>query len=229
MAKDILVIEDSPEIRILLESSLEEYHTIFCSTLRDAALALNKQPFQMIILDIGLPDGDGLRFLAELAGKPETRSTPVMILSARADTANKVMAFSVGAEDFVTKPFDPIELKARVAARLRKFEKDASRSETIKVGDLELDLLKQKVRLVGSKSAEPLDLTTLEFRLLTYFAKAPEHVLMRETLLNDVWGYDVSVTDRTVDTHVAHLRKKISNSKCKIETVVGAGYRFIVG
>ncbi len=228
MSKEILVVEDSPEIRILLESSLEEYRTVFCATLKDATLAMSKQPFQLIILDIGLPDGDGLRFLAELAGKPETRSIPVMILSAKADTANKVMAFSVGAEDFISKPFDPIELKARVAAKLRKFEKEASRSELIKIGNIEIDLLRQKAHLVTRGGPEPLDLTTLEFRLLTYFAKSPDHVLARDTLLNSVWGYDVNITDRTVDTHIAHLRKKISRSNCKIETVVGAGYRFVV-
>ena len=228
MAKEILVVEDSPEIRILIESSLEDYRPFFCATLKDATQAMSRQNFQLIILDIGLPDGDGLRFLAELAGKPETRSIPVMILSARTDTANKVMAFSIGAEDFITKPFDPIELKARVAAKLRKFEKDASRSEIIKVGDLELDLLKQKVQLATKIGSELLDLTTLEFRLLTFFAKSPDRVLARDTLLNSVWGYDVNITDRTVDTHIAHLRKKIAHSKCKIETVIGSGYRFVV-
>jgi DNA-binding response OmpR family regulator len=226
--KDLLVIEDSPEIKILIESSLTEYNIRFCTTLKEGRAAVEEQVFQLIMLDIGLPDGDGLKFLTELSSQPHTKNVPIIILSGKTETSNKIMAFSVGAEDFISKPFDPLELQARVAAKIKKYESTQSRSELLKVGDIQLDLLKQRVSLQTAAGFEALDLTTLEFKLLLVFARAPDRVFSREYLLNEVWGSNVNITDRTVDTHVGHLRKKISNSKAKIDTVVGAGYRFIL-
>lgn len=221
----MLVIEDNAEMRILVEAALDEYQLTFSSTLREAKEALLKKKHEMILLDLGLPDGDGLKFLAELSGQPETKDIPVIVLTGKSETVNKVMAFSIGAEDFVSKPFDPLELKARVAAKLRKIEKQQLLSEVLRVGDLKIDVLKQKVWV---KDAEAVELTTLEFKLLLNFARTPERVFTRDYLLNEVWGMNVSVTDRTVDTHVGHLRKKLAHSKTKIETVIGSGYRFLV-
>jgi DNA-binding response OmpR family regulator len=226
--KDILVIEDSPEIKILIESSLTDYNIRFCTTLREGRAAVTDHVFQLIMLDIGLPDGDGLKFLTELSSQPQTKNVPIIILSGKTETSNKIMAFSVGAEDFISKPFDPLELQARVAAKIKKFETSQNRSELLRIGDLQLDLLKQRVTLQTTNSGEALDLTTLEFKLLMVFARAPDRVFSREYLLNEVWGTNVNITDRTVDTHVGHLRKKIAGSKAKIDTVVGAGYRFIL-
>lgn len=223
--RSMLVIEDNAEMRILVEAALDEYQLTFSSTLKEAKEALLKKKHEMILLDLGLPDGDGLKFLAELSGQPETKDIPVIVLTGKSETVNKVMAFSIGAEDFVSKPFDPLELKARVAAKLRKSEKQQLLSEVLRVGDLKIDVLKQKVWV---KDAEAVDLTTLEFKLLLNFARAPERVFTRDYLLNEVWGMNVSVTDRTVDTHVGHLRKKLAHSKTKIETVIGSGYRFLV-
>jgi DNA-binding response OmpR family regulator len=223
--RNMLVVEDNAEMRILVEAALDEYQLTFASTLKDAKDALLKRKHELILLDLGLPDGDGMKFLAELSGQPETKDIPVIVLTGKSETVNKVMAFSIGAEDFVSKPFDPLELKARVAAKLRKSEKAQQLSEVLRVGDLKIDVLKQKVWI---KDAEPVELTTLEFNLLLNFARAPERVFTREFLLNEVWGMNVSVTDRTVDTHVGHLRKKLAQSKTKIETVIGSGYRFLV-
>ncbi len=228
--REILVVEDSPEIKILLESSLSDYSLHFCTTLREAREVVSHHSFQLIMLDIGLPDGDGLKFLAELSTIPQTKNVPVMILSSKTETSNKIMAFSIGAEDFISKPFDPLELQARVAAKLKKMDRAQSRSELVRIGDLSIDFIKQKAALhldAAGAHIEVLDLTTLEFKLLSYFARSPERVFSREQLLNEVWGSDINITDRTVDTHVGHLRKKIAKSKMKIETVVGAGYRMV--
>jgi DNA-binding response OmpR family regulator len=229
--REILIVEDSPEIKILLESTLSDYALHFCSTLKDAKESLELRKFQLIMLDIGLPDGDGLKFLAELSTSPSTKNVPVMILSSKTETSNKIMAFSIGAEDFISKPFDPLELQARVAAKLKKIDRAQSRSEVVRVGDLTIDFIKQKSSLSPdgvNTPPENLDLTTLEFKLLSVFARAPERVFSREQLLNEVWGSEINITDRTVDTHVGHLRKKIVKSKVKIETVVGAGYRLVI-
>jgi DNA-binding response OmpR family regulator len=228
MMRSMLVIEDNAEMRILVEAALDEYQLTFSSTLREAKEALLKKKYEMILLDLGLPDGDGMKFLAELSGQPETKDIPVIVLTGKSETVNKVMAFSIGAEDFVSKPFDPLELKARVAAKLRKSEKQQQLSEVLKIGDLKIDVLKQKVWIVKGQDNEAVDLTTLEFKLLLNFARAPERVFTRDFLLNEVWGMNVSVTDRTVDTHIGHLRKKLSHSRTKIETVIGSGYRFLI-
>lgn len=226
--RTVLVIEDNAEMRILVEAALDEYQLAFSATLKEAKENLRGQRFDLILLDLGLPDGDGLKFLAEISGQPQSKDVPVIILSGKSETVNKVMAFSIGAEDFIAKPFDPLELKARVAAKLRKSEKQQGLSEMLRAGDLKIDVLKQKVWIQsGAGEGEAVDLTTLEFKLLLNFARAPERVFSRDFLLNEVWGMNVSVTDRTVDTHIGHLRKKLAHSRTKIETVIGAGYRFL--
>jgi DNA-binding response OmpR family regulator len=225
--RSVLVVEDNAEMRILVEAALDEYQLVFSSSLKEAKDHLRGERFDLILLDLGLPDGDGLKFLAELSTETPHKHTPVIILSGKSETVNKVMAFSIGAEDFIGKPFDPLELKARVGAKLRKFEKQQQLSEVLKAGDLKIDVLKQKVWILNGAESEAVDLTTLEFKLLLHFVRAPERVFTREFLLNEVWGMNVSVTDRTVDTHVGHLRKKLAHSRSKIETVIGSGYRFL--
>ncbi len=223
--KDILIIEDSPEMKILLEASLNDEMLTFASTLKEGKAWIEKKNFHLILLDLGLPDGDGLKFLTELQASKQFRDIPILILSGRTDTPNKVIAFSMGAEDFISKPFDPIELKARVQARLKKLEKSKEKLDVLRLGDLQIEVAKQKVSIQVSGGYESVDLTSLEFRLLLTLSRHPERIYSRDTLLNEVWGHQISVTDRTVDTHIGHLRKKIAKSKTQIETVIGSGYR----
>lgn len=220
--KNILLVEDNAEIRILVEASLEPHRVVHVGTIGEARTILDRENFHLIILDLGLPDGDGLKFMTELSTKS---STPVFILTGKSDTANKVIAFSLGVEDFITKPFDPVELRARVNAKLRKFENQQDEREIIKVKDLTIHLARQRVFQTKDSTQEEIPLTSLEFKLLTTFAKAPERVFSREQLLDQVWGSSTHITDRTVDTHIGHLRKKISQSAVRIETVINEGYR----
>lgn len=220
--KSILLIEDNAEIRILVEASLEPLRVFHVGTIAEARSILEREDFQLIILDLGLPDGDGLKFMTELSSKS---STPVFILTGKSDTANKVIAFSLGVEDFITKPFDPVELRARVNAKLRKLENQQDEREIIKIKDLSIHLARQRVYLIKESNQEEVSLTSLEFKLLTTFAKAPERVFSRDQLLDQVWGSATHITDRTVDTHIGHLRKKIGNSNVRIETVINEGYR----
>lgn len=220
--KNILLVEDNAEIRILVEASLDPLRVVHVGTISEARATLDRELFQLIILDLGLPDGDGLKFMTELSTKS---TTPVFILTGKSDTANKVIAFSLGVEDFITKPFDPVELRARVNAKLRKFENQKDEREIIKVRDLTIDLARQRVFLTREQNQEEVALTSLEFKLLTTFAKAPERVFSRDQLLDQVWGSSTHITDRTVDTHIGHLRKKISHSTVRIETVINEGYR----
>lgn len=224
--KEVLVVEDNPEMKILIEATLEEFLLTFSASVKDAIQQIQKKKFDLILLDLGLPDGDGMKVLVESTSSAGFQ-TPIIILSARNETMVKVMAFSVGAEDFISKPFDPLELKARVAAKLKKSESQQNQRDFIKLADLQLNLPKQQAIVLKKSGSSILDLTSLEFKLLLCFVRSPERVFSREYLLDNIWGNEVSVTERTVDTHVGHLRKKISGSKVKIETVVGEGYRLI--
>jgi DNA-binding response OmpR family regulator len=228
--KSILCVEDNAEIQILVEASLAPLQVNHAGTISDARALLAKQKFDLLILDLELPDGDGLKFLTELNGHTQKLAdTPVFILTGKSETANKVIAFSLGVEDFISKPFDPIELRARVTAKLRKLENSQELKDTIKIKDLTIQLGQQRVFLANGAGQEEIGLTSLEFKLLTTFARAAERVLSRDHLLDVVWGSSTHITDRTVDTHVAHLRKKISASQAKIETVINEGYRLKLG
>lgn len=226
--KSILCVEDNAEIRILVEASLEPLRVVSVGSIREAREALGKESFSLIILDLELPDGDGLKFMTELnSDSASTPNVPVFILTGKSDTANKVIAFSLGVEDFVSKPFDPVELRARVNAKLRKLETLQDSRDVIKIKDLSIHLPQQRVYLTKGHAQEEISLTSLEFKLLTTFARAPERVFSRNTLLDHVWGSSTHITDRTVDTHVGHLRKKLGKSCVRIETVINEGYRLV--
>lgn len=224
----LLLVEDNEVIRVLAANTLKEFSLSMAANLKEAQSLIQNNTFDLILLDIGLPDGDGLAFLNQLSSSSGTQ-TPVIVISGKTDIANKVTAFSFGAEDFISKPFDPIELKARIAAKLKKIERAKTHSDLLKIGDLIITVSKQKVVIQSNDNDQaPVDLTTLEFKLLLALAKHPERVYSREHLLSEVWGNDLSVTLRSVDTHVAHLRKKIHKSKVKIDTVIRSGYRLLV-
>lgn len=225
----ILCIEDNAEIQILVEAALDSHRVTLAPTLGEAKIRLSKQKFDLVILDLELPDGDGMKFLTSLNSNDQAPA--VFILTGKTETANKVIAFSLGVDDFISKPFDPLELRARVNAKLKKSSVASDQQAVLKLKDLTIDVEKQRVSIttVSAKSAaETVGLTSLEFRLLLTFARSPDRVFSRAQLLDKVWGSDIAVTDRTVDTHVGHLRKKISASSVKIETVLNEGYRLLV-
>lgn len=222
--KTILCVEDNAEIQILVEAALDQHRVTLASTLADAKTLLKKQTFDLVILDLELPDGDGMKFLTEIGD-----SVPVFILTGKTETANKVIAFSLGVDDFIAKPFDPLELRARVNAKMKKTATAHDQQAVMKFKDLTIDVEKQRVTIVKPAGAPgTISLTSIEFRLLLTFARSPDRVFSRTQLLDKVWGSDIAVTDRTVDTHVGHLRKKISGSNVKIETVLNEGYRLLV-
>src|ERR1700733_13936920 len=144
--KSILCVEDNAEIRILVEASLEPLRVLSVGTIQEAREALARESFELLILDLELPDGDGMKFMTELSSKSSPFShIPVFILTGKSDTANKVIAFSLGVEDFVSKPFDPVELRARVNAKLRKQDTLQDSRDVIKIKDLSIHLPQQRV------------------------------------------------------------------------------------
>ena len=225
--KSVLLVEDAPEVRILVQASLHESCDLVVTTTVAEALQIIKQKaFDLFLIDIGLPDGDGFSLCTELSQQTKSKGIPVFFLTGKTETEDKVRGFSLGADDYIVKPFDPAELRARVCAKLKKSSERYMAGEVIEKGPFRLDLSSYKAKVIHNGAPKDLELSPHEFRLLLYFIRHEGHVLTRHQLLDSVWGTDVSVTDRTVDTHVCKLRKKIPLKKNTIQSIFREGYRF---
>lgn len=222
----ILVVDDEPSIVELAQLYLEQDgFTVESAGDGKAALeAAGRLQPALIVLDVMLPEMDGFEVCRALrqAGNPVL----IVMLTARDEDIDKIVGLELGADDYMTKPFNPRELVARVKAILRRTRRpaDPDPKEVVHLGDLTIDPARREVRIKG----EPVELRTQEFDLLLTFAEHKGLVLKREQLLNLAWGYDYYGQTRTVDVHVAHLRKKIADSSAKIETVTGIGYKLVV-
>jgi len=221
--KRILVVEDDPGIAFGLRVDLktEGYDVELESDGESALQRAAKETYDLILLDVMLPGKDGFEVCREL--RRGGSKTPIILLTAKAQEAEKVMGLELGADDYVTKPFSPRELRARVKAALRRTGEDES--QAYRFGDLEVDFTRCELRRAG----KPVELTALEFKLLAAFVRNRGRVLSREQLLDLVWGHDTFVTDRVVDNHVVTLRKKIEPEPSQprhVLSVRGMGYRF---
>lgn len=226
MAK-ILVVDQSPDIYKTLEAALNGHSVRYIESAKGAENELEQTNYDLILLDVLLPDGDGIDLCSKFKLRDQ-EDVPVILVSQETDTQKKIKGFSVGAEDYIVKPYDPEEMKARIEARLRKRQERLSHRNTLAVGDLYLEIAAQQVTWKKNGQSERLDLTPLEFKILLHLARHPNQVLKREQLLTAIWGNTVFITDRTIDSHVSHLRKKIARSSCFIYPVYGLGYRLAV-
>ncbi len=225
--QSILLVEDSPEAQVLVKRALGvNYNMVWAKTLAEASKALEDQSFDLILLDVMLPDGDGYRLCSILQTNDSLRSTPVIFLTAKNSVTDKVLGFKVGADDFISKPFDPLELKARVEARLRKKELQNEASDIIRLGHLEINKSTQRVKLIEGDHFQEIDLTPIEFKLLILLTKEVNKVYSRDEILDTVWGENIHVYNRSVDTHISKLRRKLGPKADCIESVHGSGYRF---
>ena len=228
MAERILVVEDEQDLRDLLVYNLREagFEPIPAPTGGEAlSLAESVSP-DLVLLDMMLPDQPGSAVCRELRRHPTLGDVPIIIVSARGDEIDRVVGFELGADDYVVKPFSPRELMLRVRAVLARAARSAGgaagNGAVLRRGGISLDESKHEVRVGDTETR----LTALEFKLLRAFMLRPERVQSREQLLDDVWGLDIEVTNRTVDTHVKRLREKLGAAGAHIETVRGVGYRF---
>ncbi len=227
MRPHIAIIEDEKDLVELVRYNLrkEGFEVEGFTSGREGFEHLRRHPADLLILDIMLPDDDGLELCRRLRAQERTRSLPVIFLTAKGSEVDRILGLEMGGDDYVTKPFSPRELVARVKAVLRRRDRSEAPPEIIEVGDLRLDGATREVRLRG-KSVE---LTSLEFKLLRFLASQPQRVFSRDRLLDEVWGTDRFVTPRTVDVHIRRLREKIEpepNRPRYIQTVRGSGYRF---
>lgn len=227
MPGTILLVDDEQDLVDTLRYSLERegYATLAA---RDGAAALGvigqSQPPDLVLLDWMLPDMSGADVCRNLRMSERTRKIPVIMVSARSEEIDRVVGFELGADDYVTKPFSVRELLLRIRAILRRRNGEGVTAEDNHVERLRVDLDGHQVWVDDLR----VGLTALEFRLLTTLLARRGRVQTREMLLNDVWGMQVDVTTRTVDTHVQRLRKKLGEVGHYIETLRGVGYRFLV-
>jgi DNA-binding response OmpR family regulator len=225
MARSILVVDDEPNITRLLGMYLtKEGFTV--ETAADGPSAVAKAratSYALILLDLMLPGMDGLEACRTIR---RTSDVPIIMLTARSEDVDKIVGLEVGADDYVTKPFNPRELVARVKAVLRRYETTASpERQVLSVGDVTIDLDRREVRI----GDEFVEVRAKEFALLVALARRPGVVVPRDRLLNDVWGYEYSVDTRTVDVHISTLRDRLANANARIETVWGVGYKLVAG
>jgi DNA-binding response OmpR family regulator len=215
----ILVVDDEPNIADLVELYLRRdgYRVVKVSAGEDVPAAVGTHRPRLVVLDVGLPDIDGLEVCRRLR---QTSAIPVIFLTARDTEIDRVLGLELGADDYVTKPFSPPELVARVKAVLRRADGAATTAELLQVGEVTIDLGRREVR-VGD---EAVGFTGKEFDLLKFLAERPGFALSRQQILDGVWGYDWFGDARTVDVHIAQVRKKLADT-VRIDTVRGVGYR----
>ena len=219
----ILIVEDEPVIAGLLRDDLllEGYGVDVVGDGEAATAAAAASPFDLVILDVMLPGKDGFDVCRELRNAGQRM--PIIMLTAKTQESDKVLGLEIGADDYVTKPFSPRELRARVKAALRRASGETP--DSYRFGQVELDIGRRELKCGGA----PVELTTIEFKLLSAFIRHRGRVLSREQLLDEVWGHGVYVVDRAVDTHIVNLRRKIEPDPASpryLVSVRGAGYRF---
>lgn len=223
----ILVVDDDKEIVRVLKAYLKQegFDVLTAYDGETALHAIRRERPDLVVLDLMLPGRDGWDITRILRGDENLASIPIIMLTARVDDTDKIVGLELGADDYITKPFNPREVVARVKAVLRRATGAAQvRPRVLRVGDLEMDLDKHEVTLQG----RPLDLTPTEFALLQAFMEHPGHAFTRLELIEQALGYVYDGMERTIDSHVKNLRRKIEpdpKHPTYIETVYGVGYR----
>jgi DNA-binding response OmpR family regulator len=218
-----MVVEDEDDIRTLVAASLkkERFRVREFSDGKSFLSSLQSEKPDLVILDVMLPDTDGFTICRSIRADRDLSAVPVIILTARAEESDRVLGLELGADDYVVKPFSPKELAARVKAVLRRTSPDAGRSRIDVGGGLLIDADTMEAFVDGAR----IELTQAEFRILRLLATRVGWVFSREKILDHLWGDEKSVTDRSVDVHVKHLRDKLGSAGSMIVNVRGVGYK----
>lgn len=216
----VLIVDDEPNIIQLAKLYLERdgFTVEGAQTGHDALAMIETNTPDIIVLDLMLPDADGFELCRTIR---LDKDVPILMLTARTEYTDRILGLELGADDYLTKPFNPSELVARVKAILRRYNSGLKASDAIEVGRLRID----KLRHEATVDKQEIPLRTKEFALLVAFAENPGIVLSREQLLEQVWGFEYLGETRTIDVHVNHLREKLAGSGVSIETLRGVGYK----
>ena len=227
--KTVLIVDDEPAIRDMLKVALEmaDFQCIEAKNAQEAHVLVTDNPPDLVLLDWMMPGISGIELLRRWRKNEETANLPVIMLTAKAEEDNAIRGLDVGADDYITKPFSPRELASRIKALIRRSVPKASTDDLV-AGELHLDTIGHTVSIKG----KPLSLGPTEYRILEFFMHNPNRAYTREQLLNNVWGANVYIDERTIDVHIRRLRKALSiddhGYENIIQTVRGFGYRFSV-
>lgn len=221
--KKVIVIDDDKDILTLVKHTLSrEFEVGFADTVSAGERLIALGDFDLVILDENLPDGFGTELCQRVKSTQGKENIPIIMLTQRKELKDKLNAFDAGADDYISKPFEPLELLARVHARLRGNAQ--GQSNILEVEDLRLELTSQSLTLLKNGEEQDISLTPIEFKILYQLAKEEGAVRSRQDLLESVWGKNQNVIDRTVDQHVSKLRKKIEGSKMTVKSLHKKGY-----
>ncbi len=225
MAKaKILIIEDEKDIIELVRYNLERegYHVISAASGEEALEIISKETPELVLLDLMLPGIDGLETCRIIKQDPKSSKIPIIFLTAKSEEADVVVGLQLGADDYITKPFSPKVLNARIKAVMRRLSEKAMPDQVRAIGFLKIDLPKHKI----TYKDRSIDLTTIEFNILEFLSRYPGRVFSRDQIMDKVWKDGKYIVDRAVDVHIRALRKKLDDAADLIETVRGVGYRF---
>lgn len=220
------MVEDSQVTISIVKAALKDVCDLtIAETIGGGLEAIAKHSFDLILLDINLPDGNGFDAYAKIRELEHYKLTPILFLTARIELEDKVRGFSLGADDYIVKPFDLVELKMRIAAKLKNLSARKSASE-ITFGPFEVSVAAQRVSVKDETgSGRKLELTSSQFKLLFHLLRNENRTVSRDEILKEVWGSEVNVSDRTVDTHVYAIRRELGSLKKLLLSVHGKGYR----
>ncbi|MBS1984506.1 MAG: response regulator transcription factor [Bdellovibrionales bacterium] len=226
MREKILLVEDQPDFQMMIQTLFQSQHDL--SIASNAAEALRKteqENFDLILLDISLPDTDGLTLFQKFKSNPNLTHTPILFLTSKSTMADRVAGLSLGADDYIIKPFEPEEFMARVASKLIARRAKMGNQNYLQKGQFRLDGFRMKAFAVGPSGEIDLDLTPTQFRLLHALLKNEGRVLSREQLTEELWNKNIHLQDRTVDRHISSLRKKVEPYQASISSVRFQGYK----
>jgi two-component system alkaline phosphatase synthesis response regulator PhoP len=228
MGYRILLVDDDPKIVRLVRTYLEQAGmTVFTAYDGEEAMhAIRRERPDLIVLDLMLPKRDGWEITKRVRADERLTSTPILMLTARVEDSDRILGFELGADDYLTKPFNPLEVVARVRAILRRATGNLTPPHILEIGELRLDADDHTVSLGG----QPLELTPTEYALLQALMKRPNHTYTRAELIEEALGYAYEGLERTLDSHIKNLRKKLNDDPVQsryIETVFGVGYRLL--
>lgn len=221
---NILILEDLDENFYLLNKALgNDHHLIWAKTVSEAIKNFHGD-IDLALVDVALPDGDGFQFCDWIRSKVGDKKIPIIFISANSSVESRIAGFMIGGDDYVNRPFNFVELKARIDAKLRRVSE--APSNLLEVGSICADLRAQKAKIIENETTTELDLTPIEFKILNLFLADPNKAFARDEILNRVWGKDIFVYPRSVDTHVSKLRKKLGPKGSAIKSIHGFGYKF---
>ena len=224
---NVLVVDDSEEIQIVLQETLKSQYRVFlASTLKNASEVLTSEKVDLILLDVQLPDGNGLDYLKSLRESNPPVDLPVLVLTSLSALNKKVEGFELGADDYICKPFEPLEIMARVKSHIKKRTHRTEVQPRITGGCLTVDLVTQEVSWLDAKGIQNVELTHNELKLLCKFIKTPDEIIPRESLKSSVWGKSIHVSPRAIDKLVSSLKSKLSVHSGQIQSIYRKGYVF---